>query len=277
MTTTRTLALAAGTAVLFGSAIAQQASSPQPFTGRAETGLVGIALFDPGSKVIARFGSPDDIQALSIGGGGIGGSSTGAGGGGRMGNAGGSSGGGAQAVQAAESVREPNQNDGMFGDPFGLGNSRQIGPIDESGGEQGARGGGGTMGPPGSSRGSGGAGAPGASGGGGGGNGSVVTYTRWVYNRNSTRYAFVLDRFNRVLQVEAIGMNNRNVRTKRGIGFGSTFGQIIGRYNAPDAYEISGDSIVMRYLVRGRVAFRLQRMQPKKPHVVTGVVVAAGK
>jgi hypothetical protein len=122
MTTTRTLALAAGTAVLFGSAIAQQASSPQPFTGRAETGLVGIALFDPGSKVIARFGSPDDIQALSIGGGGIGGSSTGAGGGGRMGNAGGSSGGGAQAVQAAESVREPNQNDGMFGDPFGLGN-----------------------------------------------------------------------------------------------------------------------------------------------------------
>ena len=45
----------------------------------------------------------------------------------------------------------------------------------------------------------------------------------------------------------------------------------------PDAYEISGDSIVVRYLVRDHVAFRLSRLKAKEPHKVTGIVVAAGK
>ncbi len=87
----------------------------------------------------------------------------------------------------------------------------------------------------------------------------------------------MLDKFNRVSQIEAVGLSNKSVRTKRGISFGSSFGTIINKYNAPDGYEINGDNIVVRYLVRDRVAFRLSRVNAKKPHVVTGVVVAAGK
>ncbi|MCG9894777.1 MAG: hypothetical protein MH204_04820, partial [Fimbriimonadaceae bacterium] len=61
----------AGAAVMAGSALAQTTnqSRPQPRRGPAETSLVGIALFDTGAKVVARFGSPDDIQGLTIGGG----------------------------------------------------------------------------------------------------------------------------------------------------------------------------------------------------------------
>jgi len=104
-----------------------------------------------------------------------------------------------------------------------------------------------------------------------------VTVTRWVYNRGMARYAFILDKFNRVVQIEAVGMNDGKVRTAKGIKFGSSFGSIIKTYKAPDGYEISGSNIVMRYLVMDRVAFRLQKVDPKKPHVVTGIVVAAGK
>ena len=43
------------------------------------------------------------------------------------------------------------------------------------------------------------------------------------------------------------------------------------------AYEINGDNIVLRYLTRNKCAFRLNRLQPSKPHQVTAIVVAGGK
>lgn len=104
-----------------------------------------------------------------------------------------------------------------------------------------------------------------------------MTYTRWVYRRAGTRLGFVLDRFNRVVQIEAIGLQNNRVRTRRGTSFGANFASLIRTYGAPDGYDIAGDAIVVRYLNRARVAFRLNRLGQNKPHVVTGIVVAAGR
>jgi hypothetical protein len=114
-------------------------------------------------------------------------------------------------------------------------------------------------------------------GGGAGASDGKLVYTRWVYKRGPSKYGFILDKFNRVVQCEAIGMNDGRVRTSKGIKFGSTFGEVIKRYQTPDGYEINGDNIVVRYLVRNKVAFRLSRLGEKKPHVVTGIVVAGGK
>jgi hypothetical protein len=80
-----------------------------------------------------------------------------------------------------------------------------------------------------------------------------------------------------VVQIEAIGLENRKVHTRRGIGFGDTFKDVMERYQTPEGYQISGDTIIMRYLVRDKVAFRLNRLGMDKPHVVTAIVVAAGK
>jgi hypothetical protein len=129
-----------------------------------------------------------------------------------------------------------------------------------------------------------GAAGPGGKGGGSGDDNKVV-FTRWVYNRAGCKYGFVFDKFNRVIQIEAIGTSNPRVHTSHGIGFGSSFAQVIKRYskrpdgseNAPDGYEISGDTIVVRYLVTNKVAFRLSRLGKDKPQVVTGIAVAAGK
>ncbi|RYG35152.1 hypothetical protein EON81_13575 [bacterium] len=104
-----------------------------------------------------------------------------------------------------------------------------------------------------------------------------MTFTRWVYNRAGSKYGFIIDKVGRVIQIEAIGLQNGRVKTKAGLGFGATFAQIIKTYGTPDSYEISGDNIMMRYLQRRKVAFRLSRLGEKKPQVVTGVVVAAGK
>jgi hypothetical protein len=123
-------------------------------------------------------------------------------------------------------------------------------------------------------------GAPGARGGipgAGAGAAEAVNYTRWVYNRNNNKYAFIVDRSGRVIQIEAIGINNPRVRTKRGIGFGSTFASIMKTYQNPDGYEIAGDNIMIKYLVQDKVAFRLTRLGDKQPHTVTGIVVSAGK
>jgi hypothetical protein len=250
--------------------VAQDRSTPQARRGTAENGLIGINLFDTGARVIAKFGNPDEIQALTIGNTGIGpaggaGGGTGPGGAGARG-AGGGGGGGARTPTLTEGFM-PELPPSIIGDPFAGGVSRQNAPGQD--GELQLRGG----------TGGGGGAAPASAGGGAGGTGEggLVTYTRWIYRKGSSRYAFVLDKFNRVVQIEAVGLSDGRVRTKRGVSFGSTFGTLINRYNAPDGYEISGTNMVVRYLTRDRVAFRMQKVDAKKPHVVTGIVVAAGR
>jgi hypothetical protein len=121
-------------------------------------------------------------------------------------------------------------------------------------------------------------GAGGAGGAGlGGGAAEAATYTRWVYNRDDNKYGFVIDKNGRVIEIEAIGITNPRIRTKRGVSFGTDFATIIRKYHDPDGYDIAGDNITMRYLVTDKVAFKLTRMGAKKPHEVTGIVVAAGK
>ena len=272
----------------------------------AETGLIGIKLYDPGLTVLKIYGTPDEVQAVSFGGGGAGfGGGGGTGGGAPRGGAGFNprGGGGGAPAPVGGGGGGPAKGTG-FGaadiiNPFEFGDEtlRQIPPgVGGSGGYPGVPGGGGSFGPPpgyggaggssgfpgGGAGGPGGApGRPGGAGGGapaaGGGASERVTYTRWVYNRSNSKYGFVIDKLGRVVQIEAIGLDNAKVKTKRGVGFGSTFADIIKKYNNPDGYEIGGDNILMKYLVRQKVAFKLSRLGPKKPQVVTGIVVAAGK
>ena len=244
----------------------------------AETSLLGIHLYDTGLKVVGVFGTPNTIEAVTIGGTG------GAAGGGRPNGKGGGGGppGPSGGPVGPAGITEP-LNSSTTG--FGFGDALLgQGPAPAPTGNQGGGGvppGGAPLGGPG------GPGGPGRPGGGGGGGGTddKVVFTRWVYNRAGCKYGFIFDKFNRVIQIEAIGMANPRVHTARGIGFGSSFAQVIKRYdknpdgtaNAPDGYEISGDTIVVRYLVKNKVAFRLSRLGKDKPQVVTGIAVAAGK
>lgn len=263
-------------AMALGSAMVIAQSAPQARRGTAENRLISVSLYDTGAKVVSLYGSPDEILGLSEGGGAAGGAGGAGGEGSGRGGAPGGGRGGAGSASGTEVNMSP--TDFLVGDPFGDGREwkqvgRAGGPTLTGDGGENERGGGGG--------GRGGAGAPGAPGAPGGGaaagSSGKVIYTRWVYKRNNSRYAFVLDKFNRVIQIEAIGMKNSSVKTRRGITFGSSFASLIKAYNAPDSYEVSGDNLVVRFLVRDRVAFRLSRLVKDKPQVVTGVVVAAGK
>lgn len=246
----------------------------------AESGLLGIKLFDSGVTVVTKYGNPDDIQAVNIGGmnnsGGMGG---GPAGGAPRGPSGGGSPGGAS-----------------FGPPTGGGGGGGASSSDFSFGDwvfrqAGGPKGGGPMGgpsmgppqgmgrpggaPPGmGGGGEGGAGVPPSAGGGAAEN---ATFTRWVYNRSGSKYGFIIDKKGRVVQIEAIGMSNPRVRTSQGVTFGNTFAQVIKKYKTPDGYDISGSNLMARYLTRNKVAFRFSRLGEGKPQVVTGIVVAAGK
>jgi len=222
----------------------------------AETGLIGIKLYDSGIRVVSIFGTPDEIQAVGTGGG----SNPGPGGGaGPRGP--GAAGGGGKFAPAGAGGAVGYANPMPFGDEMlRFQSSGSVG-----------------LNTPPSGNPSPGTGPGGGGGGGGMGSSERVQFTRWVYNRSGSKYGFVLDKFNRVVQIEAIGLQNAKVKTRRGVGFGSTFAQIIKKYQAPDGYEVSGDTIVVRYLLKNKCAFRLSRLGPNKPQVVTGVVVAAGK
>ncbi len=260
--------MALGSAMVFA-----QNQNPQARKGTAENRLIGISLYDTGSKVVSTYGSPDEILALSPGT--LTGTGGAGGGGGASGGGGGAAGGGGGPSTPPSADNSGSDVIALIGDPFGPNTEwRQqrggLGPRGEGdGGDAGGRGGA--------------PGAPGGDGGGrggaagGGGNSGKVIFTRWVYKRNGSQYAFVLDKFNRVIQIEAIGLKNSSVKTRRGVTFGSSFSTLIKAYNAPDSYEVNGDNLVVRFLVRDRVAFRLNRLVKDKPQVVTGIAIAAGK
>ena len=250
----------------------------------AENGLIGIKLYDTGMRVLDVYGTPDSIEPLS------GGTTTtaggGASGGGMPGVPGGARGGGKRGGPPGSATSAENR----ISDTFSFGdvvlNQRAGGPPGEPGGMPNPGGPGG-MGPggvgPGGPAGRGGPGVPGGPGGGSGvpgangGSADRVTFTRWVYNREGSKYGFIIDKQGRVVQIEAIGLDNARVKTKRGIGFGATFASVMKGYQQPDGYEIAGDNLTVKYLVHDNVAFRLSRLGTKKPQVVTGIVVAAGK
>ncbi len=252
-----------------GNASAQKASN-------AERGLIGVNLYDTGVKVVSLYGSPDEIQAVTIG------DSTSTGGGPGFGGGGGGFGGapagggrGGPAGRGGGASSSDRTGPFDFGDQF----LRQLSP--DSAGSSASRGGSPSGGRPGGLPA--GAGGPGLPGGGGGSAPSgntqteVTQYTRWVYNRGGSKYGFIVDNQGRVVQIEAIGLQNNRVKTRKGLGFGATFAQLIKSYGNPDGYEVGGDTILVKYLVNKKVAFRLTRLAVKKPHVVTGIVVSAGK
>ncbi|MDR3691247.1 MAG: hypothetical protein P4L46_17840 [Fimbriimonas sp.] len=290
------------------------AAKPKAWTG-AENGLVGIKLYDPMLRVLDVYGTPDQIESLSGGGmslgsggaqggmqGGMGmpGGMPGAPGMGRRGNMGMPGG----LPGAPGGMGRPGNSPAGYGPPPGYGapdigrgkeqmtDSFNLGDMTlmQKAGGLGApmapgMSGGGAMGRGAASMpdGAGGmpGGMPGGMGGGipGGNGGSAdrVTFTRWVYNREGSKYGFIIDKSGRVVQIEAIGVDNTRVKTRRGIGFGSNFSNILHTYQQPDGYEIAGDNLTVKYLVHDNVAFRLSRLGAKKPQVVTGIVVAAGK
>lgn len=272
-------------------------------TSGAETSLVGIKLYDSNVRVLDLYGSPDSIEGVFATGG--------SGSGGNFGPGAGSPGAGFPGA-GAPSAGFPGAPGGRGGDasadvnyPFNFGDDilKQTMPANQStagispaakrpgvggGGAPSSGGypGAGPSGAPGAGFPGGGPSGPGFPGGGpsgtpGVGGGAVagerVTYTRWIYTRSGTKYGFIIDKSGHVVQIEAIGLSNPKVRTRRGAGFGSSFGDIIRKYGNPDGYELAGDNVMMRYLTKSKVAFRLSRLEAKKPQVVTGIVVAAGK
>lgn len=268
-----------------------KSSSSRGSVSGPETGLLGVKLYDSGLKVISLYGNPDSITAVGggststggaggPGGPGFGGPGGGPGGPGQLGAPGtpGSGAGVGGRGRGADASLIP----GSFGDPIP---NMQRGPGGQGRGgiEPGMPGG--SAGPAGPSGGGGGGADPGsgrgaAGAGGGSGATEAAVFTRWTYNRNGSKLAFVVDKFDRVIQIEAIGLQNQRVKTRRGVGFGSTFSQVMKAYAPsadPDGYDISGNNFTVRFLTRNRVAFRLTQLSNKKAHVVTGIVVAAGK
>lgn len=268
-----------------GAGTMQKKKSSGGYSG-PETGLLGVKLYDSGLRVITLYGNPDSITTVGggtgVSSGGPGGGFGGGGGGGAAGSPGqlpppgGPGGRGGGNRPSNDSIIPGGLIPGTWGEPIP---NMQQGPlVPQSAGGSAGPGQPTNTGPsrPGGAGGaSGGASTPGAS-----AATESAVFTRWSYTRNGCKLAFVIDKFNRVIQIEAIGLQNQRIKTRRGVGFGSSFSTIMKAYAPsadPDGYDIAGNNFTVRFLTRHRVAFRLSQLSTKKSHVVTGIVVAAGK
>ncbi|MBX3119071.1 MAG: hypothetical protein KF784_08405 [Fimbriimonadaceae bacterium] len=246
---------------MLASDVVAQAKAAPAKAAPKKISLVGISLYDTGATVVAKYGNPFEVQAVSLGGGAIG--PAGGPGGGR-GPSIGTAGPGGSAPNAAIG-REDMRPGGFFDNEL----FRQGAAIGDEG--NGFNIPSGRGGPPVG-------GAPGSGGAAGGdANSDRILYTRWIYKVGNSKYAFVFDNSNKVVQIEAVGMSDSRVKTAAGVGFGAKFADLIKKYGAPEGYEMNGDAIVVRYLKTHKVVFRLNRLGKDKPHVVTAVVVAGGK
>lgn len=251
---------------------------------QVETGLVGVHLFDSGMKLLDMYGIPNEILPLGAGGGGAAPAGPpppgpgGAPGGGGLGGGAGDLG-----HRRAASAGGPAGGGGWNFEDESLGQSQGQdieempyqggGPLFQTNDQNRAASAGGQR--AGAAPSSPGEGAPGS---------SVVSvpgppvqFLRWVYKRPNARYSFIIDHFNRVVQIEVVGMDDPRVRTRKGVTFGANFAELLRTYGPPDSYEIAGESMTMRYLSKNKIAFRLNRLQTDKPQVVTAMVVTAGK
>lgn len=229
----------------------------------AESGLMGIKLYDTGVDVARKFGSPTDIEAITFDtqqGGGGGARGGGAGGGG--GFSGGGGGGGGMATPQIPNFVVPPLGANQAGlAPGGVGDAPPVSAPGGGGSTGGTRG------------------AGGMSGGGGGSTGSTTTqYVRWIYRRGAgSSINFVLNKFNKVVQIEIIGVANSAARTSKGVTLGTSMATVIRQYGDPDGYDIGTDYFMVRFLRNHNVAFRFARENANSPYRCTGIVVSAGK
>jgi hypothetical protein len=215
-----------------------------------ETRLAGIRLYDSGVDVVRKLGSPSEVLPLVVQFAEVGGGGGNSGGGGRSGGFAAAPGGGSSNFAAP---------------PLSFG---QAGAVPKGG-----RGGGAGPAPVGGGR-----GPVGGPAGGGNMGSTETTFVRWVYRRNAGGSVnVVLNNHNKVVQIEAIGVTNPNIRTSKGVTLGSSMATVMRLYQTPDSYEVGSNYFMVRFLQKHRVAFRLTRENEKAPYRVTGIVVSAGK
>ncbi|HZP81495.1 MAG TPA: hypothetical protein VFB21_07655 [Chthonomonadaceae bacterium] len=94
----------------------------------------------------------------------------------------------------------------------------------------------------------------------------------WWYHfpQKGLHYSFLLNKEGRVIQIQEYGWTGGS-KTRRGIGLGSTLGQIIQKYGWTTNGEPAGENLLLRYGGRNKVAFQLVKNK------VVGITVAVVK
>lgn len=214
------------------------------------TGLLGIHLMDPATRVLSLWGSPSKIEPIQF----------------RTEDTGGGGGGGGNVFGGGN----PDAGPGAPGGP-----PVAASPGGAGGGPGGlGKGGGGQSGPGAMAA----PGMPGMGGGGAGGfEGEVSTkYTRWIYKRGAAMYAFIVDDSNRVIQIDASGLSGAAI-VSGGIRLGSSFSDVMRVYKKPDGYTFKGEIMEMRFLVNSGVLFQLHEDGATRTQRVVYISVSAGK
>lgn len=103
------------------------------------------------------------------------------------------------------------------------------------------------------------------------GNPTAGEITWWYhYPQKGLHYSFLLNKEGRVIQIQEYGWTGGS-KTRRGVGLGSSLGQIIQKYGWTNNGEPTGENLSLRYGGRNQVAFQLVKNK------VVGITVAVVK
>lgn len=123
------------------------------------------------------------------------------------------------------------------------------------------------------------AGMPGGAAMAGGGGASASTgdgtegEVTWIYERGPNTNMFLFNKDGRVIQIQSFGYKGGGI-TSRGIGLGSSLGQVIRTYGWSGKTTKEGDNMTLDYSQKYHVAFQLTDRKDGKGYRVVGVTVA---
>ena len=289
------------TSVTLGLAAALFASAGQAHAQDIERVLAGIRLNSKSSTVLAKYSNPNQVVIGDAGVGGFapGGGAAGQGdpGGGGDPRGGDPRGGGLPSLSGGGGRSGPPTRGGfgggggpVAGPPGGFrgGGGPQSGPPGGFGG--GGFGGtadgdgGGFGGPPGGFGGGDPRGGGNAGGGVGGFGNTVSTLAQqqevtWVYNRkvknDLVSYNFLIGPNGNVIQIRVAGYSDSATKTKRGIGLGSTYKDVVKAYGYPEEHARYGRVLVASYRSRAHVSFQFLNQTPQSNPFASGNKVIA--
>ncbi len=100
-------------------------------------------------------------------------------------------------------------------------------------------------------------------------------YSRWIYQKSSSRYSFILNPKGKVILIEAQGLSDGNAKTSKGISLGNSMASLVGKYKFPDTWTKLTSSLMAKYQQKYRVVFGLSKTDDSKTYQVSQIIVTS--
>ncbi len=105
--------------------------------------------------------------------------------------------------------------------------------------------------------------------------GTDFNFTRWTFQRKSSRYSFVLNPNGEILLIEAQGLEDSKVQTKKNITLGDLFSKAIAQYGNPDKYTKIKNNLLVNYQNKYGLVLGITKENHSSKYLISQIIISA--